>query len=179
MRVTIQRRQDDIVKHFALCLQTKVNKHASFFSLAVDESTGIKNSAQLLVFIRSLSPSFQLCEDLLSMETLSPRTRGEHILLAVKNACNRNKPDLKNLRGICTDGALIMTGSIQGFVARFSEYVSKECNNNQLTNLHRIIHQEVLCVKFVTLNATLREVKQVILYIRAKTFHHGQFQAIE
>ena len=141
----------------ALSLQTKVNKEASLFSLAVDESTDIKDSAQLLVFIRSLSPSFQLCEDFLSMETLSSCTRGEDILLAVKNACICNGLDLKNLRGICTDGTPAMTGSIQGFVARFSEYVSKEYNNKQLTNLHCIIHQKVLCVKSVTLNTTLKE----------------------
>ena len=177
-RVTIQRRQDDIAKQLAFSLQTKVNKDATLFSLAVDESTDSKDSAHLLVFIRSLSPSFLLCEDLLSMETLSSRTRGEDILFAVKNACNRNRLNLRNLRGICTDGASAMTGSIQGFVARFSEYVSKEYNNKQLTNLHCIIHQEVLCVKSVTLNATLKQVNQIIIYIRANALHHRQFRQL-
>ena len=177
-RVKIQRRQDNIAKQLALSLQTKVNKEASLFSLVVDESTDIKDSVQRLVFIRSLSPSFQLCENLLSMETLSSRTRGEDILLAIKNACIRNGLDLKNLRGICTDGASAMTGSIQGFVARFSEYVSKEYNNKQLTNLYCIIHQEVLYVKSVTLNATLKEVNQIILYIRANALHHRQFRKL-
>jgi len=68
---------------------------------------------------------FDLCEDLLSMETLSSRTRGEDIFVAVKNICLRSELDLKNLRGICTDGAPAMTGNLKGFVARFSEYVSK------------------------------------------------------
>ena len=71
-----------------------------------------------------------------------------------------------------------MTGSIQGFVARFSEYVSQEYNNKQLTNLHCIIHQEVLCVKSVTLNATLKEVNQIILYIHANALHHRQFREL-
>ena len=95
LRVTVQWRQD--AKQLALSLQTKVNKEASLFSLAVDESTDIKDSAQLLVFICSLSPSLQLCEDLLSMETLSSCTHGEDILLAVKNACIHNGLDLKKL----------------------------------------------------------------------------------
>ena len=82
-RHTIQRRQNDIAKQLTLSLQTKVNKKTSLFSLAVDESTDIKDSAQLLVFIRSLSPRFDLCEDLLSMETLSSHTRGEDIFVAV------------------------------------------------------------------------------------------------
>ena len=81
---TIQRRQNDIAKQLTLSLQTKVNKEASLFPLAVDESTDIKDSAQLLLFIRSLFPRFDLCEDLLSMKTLSSRTRGEDIFVAVK-----------------------------------------------------------------------------------------------
>ena len=111
-RYTIQRRQNDIVKQLTLSLQTKLNKKASLFSLAVHEPTDIKDSAQLLVFIRSLSPRFDLCEDLLSMETLSSRTRGEDIFVAVKNICLRNGLDLKNLRGNCTDGAPAMTGNL-------------------------------------------------------------------
>ena len=50
-----------------------------------------------------------------------------------------------------------MIGNLQGFVARFSENVSKEYDNKQLSNLHCIIHQEALCVKSVALNATLKE----------------------
>ena len=112
------------------------------------------------------------------METLSSRTRGKDILLAVKNASNRNGLDLKNLCGIRTYGAPAMTGSKQGFVARFLEFVSKEYNSNQLTNLHCIIHQEVLRLKSVTLMATLKEVNQIILYIRTKAPHHRQFREL-
>ena len=55
---------------------------------------------QLVVFIRSVTPTFELSEDLLSMETLSSGTRGEDILVAAKNACIRNGLESKNLRGI-------------------------------------------------------------------------------
>ena len=134
-RYTIQRRQDDIAKLLSLSLQTKVNKEASLLSLAVDKSTDIKDSAQLLVFIRSMTPTFELCEDLFSMETLSSRTRGEGIFVAARNACIRNGLELKKLRVICTDGAPAVTGNIKGFVARFLEYVSKEYDNKRLTNL--------------------------------------------
>ena len=135
---TIQRQQDDIAKQLSLSQQTKVNKEASLFSLALDESTDLKDSVQLLVFIRSLTPTFELCKHLLSMEILSSRTRGEDIFVAAKNACIKN--GMKNLCGICMDEAPAMTGNIKGFVARFSEYVSKEYDNKWLTNLHCIIH---------------------------------------
>ena len=177
-RRAILRRQDNIAKQLTISLQTKVNEEATLFSLAIDESTDIKDSAQLLIFIRSLSPNFEFCEDLLSMETLSTHTRGEDIFGAVKNACIRNGLDLKNLRGICTDGAPAMIGNTNGFVTRFSEFVSKEYDNNQLTNLHCIIHQEALSVKSVALNDTLKDVNRIILYIRANGLHHRQFQEL-
>ena len=71
-----------------------------------------------------------------------------------------------------------MMRSIKGFVARFSEYVSKEFDNKRLTNLHRIIHQEALCVKSIALNDTLKDVNRIILYIRANALHHRRFREI-
>ena len=45
-RVTMQRR-DDIAQQVKFSLQAKINKKESLFSLAVDESTDINDSAQL------------------------------------------------------------------------------------------------------------------------------------
>ena len=56
-RVTMQRRQDDIAQQLKLSLQAKINKKESLFSLAVDESTDINDSAQF-VNLRSFVRSF-------------------------------------------------------------------------------------------------------------------------
>ena len=112
------------------------------------------------------------------METLATRTRGEDILIAVKNACIRSGLDLKYLRGICTDGAPAMTGNQQGFVTRFSDYVSNEYDNKELINLYCIIHQEALCAKSVALNTILKDMNRIILFIRANALHHRQFREI-
>ena len=125
-RVTMQCRQDDIAQQLKLSLQAKINKKESLFSLAVDKLTDINDSAQLLIFVRCLSSSFEFREDFLSTETLATRARGEGIVIAVKNACIRSGLELKYLWGICTDGALAMTGNQQGFVTRFSDYLSNK-----------------------------------------------------
>ena len=177
-RVTMQRRQDDIAQQINLSLQAKINKKDGLFSLVVDESTDINDSAQLLIFVRCLSSNFELCEDFLSVKTLATRTRGEDIFIAVKNACIRSGLDLKYLRGICTDGAPAMTGNQQGFVTRFSDYVSNEYDNKELINLHCIIHQEALCAKSVALNIILKDVNRIILFIRANALNHRQFREI-
>ena len=38
------------------------------FSLALDESTDINDTAQLLIFVRGISENFEITEELLSME---------------------------------------------------------------------------------------------------------------
>ena len=96
------------------------------------------------------------------METLATRTHREDIFIAVKNACIRFGLDLKYLWGICTDGAPATTGNQQGFVTRFSDYVSNEYNNKELINLHCIIRQEALCAKSVVLNTILKDVNRII-----------------
>ena len=40
------------------------------FSLALDESTDIVDTAQLLIFVRSISENFEITEELLSMESM-------------------------------------------------------------------------------------------------------------
>ena len=83
--------------------------------------------------------------------------------------------NLKNLRGICIDGVPAMTGNTQGFVARFSEYVAKECDNMQLINLRCIIQQEALCAKSVASTAVLKDVNRITLFIPPNALHHQQF----
>ena len=79
------------------------------------------------------------------MATLATRAR-EDKFIAFENACIHSGLNLKNLRGICMDGASAMTGNQLVFVTRFSDYVSNECSNKQLNNLHCNIHQEVFRV---------------------------------
>ena len=71
-----------------------------------------------------------------------------------------------------------MTGNQQGFVTRFSDYVSNEYDNKELIKLHCIIHQEVLCAKSVASNIILKDVNRIILFIRANALHHRQFPEI-
>ena len=107
----------------------KINKVESLFALTIDESTDINDSAQLLIFVRCMSSSFELCKDFLSVEKLATRTRGEDVFIAVKNACRRSTLNLKILCCICTNGAPAMTGNQLGFVARFSDYFFNENSN--------------------------------------------------
>jgi len=86
--------------------------------------------------------------------------------------------DLNNLRDIVTDGAPATTGNTQGFVARFSEYVAKECDNKQLINLRCIIQQEALCADAVASTAILKDVNRITLFQPAIALRHRQFREL-
>ena len=50
-----------------------------YFSLVLDESSDIGNTAQLLVFVRAISENFEITEELLSMESMKGTTTGKDI----------------------------------------------------------------------------------------------------
>ena len=107
-RDTVQRRQCAVAEQLKQSLEKKAFSLKTLFSLAVDESNDICDSAQLLIFIRILSTDFEAHEDLLSMKTLSGNTRGEDIFEAVKESSLELNLDMSCLRDICTDGAPAM-----------------------------------------------------------------------
>lgn len=59
-------------------LISKLNKKAESFTLyssALDESNDIKDTAQLLIFIRGINGNFEITEEFLAMESLMGKTR--------------------------------------------------------------------------------------------------------
>ncbi|KRZ01000.1 General transcription factor II-I repeat domain-containing protein 2B [Trichinella zimbabwensis] len=102
-RDTMQRRQYNIADQLKHSLQKMVNNEGSLFSLAVDESTDITDSAQLLIFVRSLSPSFELCEGLVArFSNYVPKEHGNkqlinlHCIIHQETLCSKIA-DLDNI----------------------------------------------------------------------------------
>ncbi|XP_029654728.1 protein ZBED8-like [Octopus sinensis] len=135
----IQRRQFHIAEHLNLSLLQKLNSQTTLFSLTIDESNDICDSAQLIIFIRTLSFDFEIHKDFLSMKSLPGNVRSQDIFEIVEQCCLEFKLDMTCLRGICTDGAPAMLGRKQGFVARLTEYVSEEYNNKSVFLRKRVL----------------------------------------
>ena len=74
-RATILRRVDDIGQNISDQLSLKA-KSFMCFSLAFDESSGIKDTAQLAVFIRDVSSELSVHKDLLSLISFCGCARG-------------------------------------------------------------------------------------------------------
>ena len=82
------------------------------FSLQLDESTDIRDAAQIVVFIRMVFNDWTVKEEVFSVITLKERTRGTDIYTSFKKYCTEI-----GLVAITTDGAKSMVGSVNGFVA--------------------------------------------------------------
>ncbi|XP_071745257.1 general transcription factor II-I repeat domain-containing protein 2B-like [Lepeophtheirus salmonis] len=74
-RRTIVRRVEDMGSDIAYQLKVKLSD-IEYYSLALDESTDIRDTAQLAVFIRAVDKDFNVTEELLDLNPLKGTTRG-------------------------------------------------------------------------------------------------------
>jgi len=70
-------RVDSISTNLADQLASKTKKF-DYFSICLDESTDVVDTAQMLTFIRGIDRDFNVTEELLSMESLK-HTTGEDL----------------------------------------------------------------------------------------------------
>ncbi|GCC39300.1 hypothetical protein chiPu_0023382 [Chiloscyllium punctatum] len=128
------RRIGDITRNLELQLQHRA-VNFDFFSLALDESCDVCDTAQLLIFMEKLA----------AMQSMKGTTTGNDLFMEV-NAC-LDTLGLKwdKLAGVTTDGCPNLTGKNVGLFKRMQDKVTEIDPEQKLVFLHCIIHQEVLC----------------------------------
>ena len=137
-RYTVARRIDTMACHLEDALAENINKF-SHFSLALDESTDINNTAQLAVFIRGVTDAFEVKEELLDLCSMKSTTTGEDITKEVLRVSEKFWLDPKKLSGLRTDGAPAMVGKHKGFCKNFLEtFGSQEAALNHLSFTKKI-----------------------------------------
>ena len=93
------------------------------FSIALDESTDVLDTAQLLIFIRGTDEHFCITEELLSMESLKGTITGKDIFDSVMHSLKKSQLCLDKLVSITTDGALSLTGKHSGLIKRINDKI--------------------------------------------------------
>uniref|UniRef100_A0A6P7HAL3 General transcription factor II-I repeat domain-containing protein 2A-like n=1 Tax=Diabrotica virgifera virgifera TaxID=50390 RepID=A0A6P7HAL3_DIAVI len=201
-RQTITRRVDDIGKH----VEDKLKNRASefiYYSLALDESTDMTDTAQVAIFIRGVDANFNKTEELAALFPLKDTTKSRDLLEAVQTTLNRFSLQLNNLSGLTTDGAPAMVGTHKGLVKLIENETCKVGNtlmlnfhciihheglvklieteackvgNTSMLNFHCIIHQENLCAKSLKMDHVMKVVIKIVNFIKSQGLNHRQFQ---
>ena len=138
-RQTITRRTCDIADDLSLPLTEKI-KAFQYYSIAIDESTDISQTAQLAIFIRGIDNDFLDTEELLDIYPMQGRTT-ENIFLAMKKVFKKFNLTYNRLISITSDRGSSMIGKKMGVVSRLEIEMAE--NNLSLIKLHCIIHHKI------------------------------------
>ncbi|XP_033606232.1 general transcription factor II-I repeat domain-containing protein 2B isoform X1 [Cryptotermes secundus] len=171
---TVARRAEDIGSNITNQLIKKANDF-EWFSLALDELTDITDTAQLLLFIRRVNADFEVTEELASMNSLRGTTTGEDIFKEVEEMLTKYNLKWNQLKCVTTDGGKNMSGTGKCLVG--SIYTA--CENARCTRpmfINCIIHQHVLCGKYLNLSCVLEPVVSTVNFIRSRGLNHRHFR---
>ncbi|XP_068118264.1 general transcription factor II-I repeat domain-containing protein 2-like [Hyperolius riggenbachi] len=173
---TITRRIEEMGDNLHQHLQ-KSSKNLCYFSLALDESTDVRDSAQLLIFIRGTNSQFEVTEELAALQSIKGTTTGEDIYEKVCQTVTDLELDWGKLASVTTDGAPSMVGSVKGVVARINQEMDKHRYSRPIA-IHCLIHQQALCCKSLKWDSVMKVVVSCVNFIRAHALNHRQFQEL-
>uniref|UniRef100_A0A096MGU2 DUF4371 domain-containing protein n=1 Tax=Poecilia formosa TaxID=48698 RepID=A0A096MGU2_POEFO len=143
------------------------------FSLELDESTDVSDTAQLCIFIRMVFTDMNARQELLTVLPMKEHTRGEDIFQSFKNFKAKTQLPVFKLVFITTDGTPAMVGHSNGFIAKcreddaFPDFLSYHC----------IIHQQALCAKMLNMKEIMDVVTKIACSIRARPLQRRLFRA--
>ncbi|KAM3838284.1 general transcription factor II-I repeat domain-containing protein 2A-like [Diretmus argenteus] len=174
-RNTVAERITDLSGNIYGQLREKVKDFVAY-SVALDESTDITDTAQLAIFVRGVDDNFQVTEELLRVIPMHGQTTAQEIFNQLSDAMAGAGLSWKRLAGITTDGAPSMTGRKNGLVAHVQRKLEEEGVEEAIA-LHCIIHQQALACKCLKFQHVMSVVVKCINRIRSKGLKHRQFRA--
>lgn len=142
------------------------------FSIAIDESTDVSDTAQLVLFIRGVDLDLNVTEEFLDLIPMKDTTTGEDIFLAVEGAIEKLCLSWERLYSVTTDGAPSMRGIRKGFVA----LMKKKLKRPSMPSIHCLLHQESLCSESASVGDVLECVMKIVNKLRKHGLLHRQFQ---
>ncbi|KAI3377191.1 hypothetical protein L3Q82_009102 [Scortum barcoo] len=146
------------------------------YSVALDESTDITDTAQLTIYVRGVDSNFEVTEELLTVIPMHGQTTAQEIFRQLCDAIENAGLPWKRFVGITTDGAPSMTGRKNGLVALVQRKLEEEGVEEAIA-LHCIIHQQALCSKCLKFDNVMSVVVKCINQIRSRGLKHRRFRA--
>ncbi|XP_068246495.1 SCAN domain-containing protein 3-like [Palaemon carinicauda] len=117
-------------------------KKSGHFSLQLDESTDVSDDAQLMTYVRYQGPE-DMEEEFLFCRPLQTRTTGKNLFMKVVPSFKEEGLLWRQCYSVCCDGAPVMLGARQGFIARVKQ------ENPSVVVVHCLLHQNTLNYSWV------------------------------
>ncbi|GBN52158.1 General transcription factor II-I repeat domain-containing protein 2A [Araneus ventricosus] len=172
-RKTVTSRIEAIDKNLTSELESKIGQF-KFCYIAMDESSDINDTAQLVLFIRGVDEDFDITEELACMRSLKGTTKECDNFREFQEGILTLKVPITNICNITTDGAPNMTGNKSGFLGLFNQNYP----GNNVVFLHcyiYYIHQDALCKSALNMKPVLDTVVKLLNTIRSRGLTHRQF----
>jgi len=175
-RSAVTERVEEIGDDLKLQLKNLCTKFV-YFSLALDESNDVVDTAQLSVYIRGVTAELEIFEELLELVPCHDTSTGADIFERVDFLFDEFNLQWDRLSSVSTDGASALTGVHKGLKALILQRLA-ELGLPPIPFIHCIIHREQLCIKSLGMKDVMSVVVQVVNFIRARGLKHREFRSI-
>ena len=137
--------------------------------------TYIKDTAQLLIFIKGINDEFEIVEEFLAMESMRGTTRGCDLYKCVSGCLEKFNLPWTKLLNVTTHESPNLTGKNIRLLRRIQDRMKDDNPNSDLIFLHYIIHQESLCKSVLQLDHVTKTVVKLVNLIRVRGLNQHQF----
>ena len=110
---TVTRRFEELSANVK-CGFENILQNLKYYCIVTDESIDMTDTAQLALFLRDVTPTFDIVEEFVRLIPTKDTTTGAEVFESVRKWTTETNLDFSKLIGVTTDGAPAMTGEKKG-----------------------------------------------------------------
>ena len=122
------------IRDMSTNLMEQIASHAKnfvHFSLAMDESTDMCGTSQLLIFIRGVDANLNITQELVSLNSMYNTRTGEDLMKEIQKTFEQYSLDWNELKCFNYIWGRIISGVKKGLVVKSNNFVLKKIYQNQ------------------------------------------------